>query len=207
MSVDDGFIDRILEGEASEQETAEFQAWLQVPENLQRYGHRATLHSDLRRSLKRRHFQQSALEVNTDGAVTDTVSLQQKLPSPVVRSRRMFVLAVAGLATAVCLVIAFVRSRGDSAPGPAYASVASVVSHVNGVLLKDGLSWNATQIPVGNYELQQGLLNVQFGGGVMVYVEAPARFDAISDKRVVLHRGRLSARVPPEGDRVYGGNS
>ena len=38
-----------------------------------------------------------------------------------------------------------------------------------------------------------------FDGGVMVYVEAPARFDAVSDKRVMLHSGRLSASVPPEG--------
>jgi len=43
------------------------------------------------------------------------------------------------------------------------------------------------------------LLHLQFGGGVMVYLEAPARFDAVSDSRVVLHSGRLSATVPPAG--------
>ena len=199
MSVDDELIDRILEGEASDEEVAEFQAWLQVPENLQRYALRAELHSDLRRSLRRRQIQKSALEVSTGWVVTDKVSSQKKLPSPVVRSQQTLVLTVAGLVTAACILIAFVGPRGNSDPGPAYASMASVVSHVNGVLTKDGSVWNDAQIPVGDYELQKGLLNLQFGGGVMVYVEAPARFDAVNEKRVVLHSGRLSANVPPQG--------
>lgn len=199
MSVDDDFIDRILEGAASDVQAAEFQAWLQVPENLQRYALRAELHSDLRRSLRRRQIQKSALEASSDEAVTDPFSSQEKLPSPVVRSRQTLVLTVAGLVTAACLLIAFMWPRGNSDPSPVYASVASVVSHVNGLLTKDGSTWNDAQIPVGNFELQKGLLNLQFGGGVMVYVEAPARFEAVSDGRVVLHSGRLSARVPPEG--------
>jgi hypothetical protein len=199
MSVNDDFIDRILEGEASDEEAAEFQVWLQDPENLQRYALRAELHSDLRRSLRRRQIQKTALEASTDGAVTDAFSSQKKLPSQLVHSRQTLVLTVVGLVTAACILIAFMWPRGNSDPGPAYVSVASVVSHVSGVLTKDGSDWNDDQIPVGNYELQKGLLNLQFGGGVMVYVEAPARFDAVNDKRVVLHSGRLSARVPPEG--------
>lgn len=199
MFVDDDFIDRILQGKASDQEAAEFQTWLRVPENLHRYALRAELHSDLRRSLRRRHIQKSALEASKDSAVTDTVSSPSQLPSPVVRSRQALVLTVAALVTAAGILIAFVRLGGNSDPGSAYTSVASVVSRVNGVLTKDGSGWNDGQIPVGNYELQEGLLNLQFGGGVMVYVEAPARFEAVSDKRVVLHSGRLSARVPPEG--------
>ena len=34
MSIDDDFIDRVLEGDVSEQESAEFQQWLEVPANL-----------------------------------------------------------------------------------------------------------------------------------------------------------------------------
>ena len=33
----------------------------------------------------------------------------------------------------------------------------------------------------------------------MVYIEAPAQFDAVSGDRLLLHSGRLSASVPPEG--------
>ena len=51
----------------------------------------------------------------------------------------------------------------------------------------------------GEYRLDRGLLHLRFGSGVTVYVEAPARFHAVNGKRVVLHSGRLSANVPPEG--------
>ncbi len=199
MSADDSFIDRVLEGEASDEEVAEFQTWLKVPANLERFALRAELHSDLRRSLRRRNIQKSALDARADGPVADWASLQEKPPSPVFRSKQMLVLMVTGLVTAACILIAFVWPEGNSDSDSADASTASVVSNVNGVLTKDGSQWDETHIPVGDYELQNGLLNLQFGGGVMVYVEAPARFDAVSDKRVVLHTGRLSARVPPEG--------
>ena len=53
MSVDDELIDRILEGEASDEEVAEFETWLQLSANLERFAVRAELHSDLRRSLRR----------------------------------------------------------------------------------------------------------------------------------------------------------
>lgn len=199
MSVNDDLIDRILEGEASDEEAAEFQTWLKVPENLERYAFRSELHSGLRRSLRRRHIQKSALEASTDGPITGSAWSQEKLPSPAFRSRQMLALAVTGLVTAACMLIVLLQPEGNSDPDSTEASAASVVSSVNGVLTKDGSQWDDTQIPEGDYELQKGLLNLQFGGGVMVYVEAPARFDAVSDKRVVLHSGRLSARVPPEG--------
>ena len=83
MSVDDGFIDRILEGAVSDEEAAEFQAWLKVPENLERFALRAELHSDLRRSLRRRQIQKSALDGSTDGLVTDAVSSREQLTSPI----------------------------------------------------------------------------------------------------------------------------
>ncbi|MFN3189412.1 MAG: LamG-like jellyroll fold domain-containing protein [Aureliella sp.] len=199
MSIDDGFIDRVLEGAVSDEEAAEFQSWLKVPANLERFALRAELHSDLRRSLRRRHIQQSALETNAASPVTGPASSREQLPSPVFHSRQTLALVVTGLVTAACIVIALVQPEGNRGPESADASVASVISNVNGLLTKDGMQWNEAQIPVGDYELQKGLLNLQFGGGVMVYVEAPARFDAVSDERVVLHSGRLSARVSPEG--------
>lgn len=199
MYIDDDVIDRILEGEVSDEEVAEFQSWLQDHENLERFALRAELHSDLRRSLRRRQIQKSAVEASTDGLVTEAVSSQEKVRSPVARSRQMLAVAVAGVVTAACILIAFVLPEGNSDPAPADAYAATVISNVNGLLTKGGSQWNDAQIPVGDYELKKGLLNLQFGGWVMVYVEAPARFDAVSDKRVVLHSGRLSARVPPEG--------
>ena len=199
MFVNDELIDRILEGAASDAEAAEFQEWLKAPANLQRFALRAELHSDLRRSLRRRHIQTSALEASTDGPVTDSATARGKLPAPAYRSRQMLVLTITGLVTAACLLIAFMQPAGNSDPKPANVLAATVVSKVNGLLTRSGRQWDDPKLPLGDYELQKGLLNLQFGGGVMVYVEAPARFDAVSDKRVVLHSGRLSARVPPEG--------
>ena len=67
------------------------------------------------------------------------------------------------------------------------------------MLTTDDRDWNGAGLPVGEYRLQQGLLNLQFDNGVMVYLEAPTRFEAVSGKRLVLHAGRLSVAVPPEG--------
>jgi hypothetical protein len=192
MSVNDELIDRILEGAASDEEAAEFQRWLKTPVNLQRFALRAELRSDLRRSLRRRHIQANALEASKDAAAP------QEYPTPVFRLPKMLLMAT-GLVTAACLLITFMRPEDNSNPQPADASAATVVSNVSGLLTKGDQQWDDAKLPMGDYELQKGLLHLQFGGGVMVYVEAPARFDAVSDKRVVLHSGRLSARVPPEG--------
>lgn len=207
MPIDDDFIDRILEGEVSERELAEFQQWLEVPANLQRFTLRAELYSDLRRSLLRQHIQSTALAKNSGVTVPDSVSPQEPLAPPVIRTR-WTVLAAIGLVTAACLLVAFIRSTELGGPAPTDATdvfAASVVSNVSGLLTKSETNqnvdqpWQQTNLPAGTYHLQTGLLHLQFGGGVMVYVEAPAHFDAVSDKRVVLHGGRLSARVPPEG--------
>ncbi len=55
------------------------------------------------------------------------------------------------------------------------------------------------ELVAGDYQLRRGLLHLRFDGGVMVYLEAPAQFNVVSGKRFVLHHGRLSASVPPEG--------
>ncbi len=199
MSVDDDFIDRILEGESSAEEAAEFKRWIEFPANRERFALRAELHSDLRRSLRRRRIQKSALEASTDAAVAESVSSPEKTPVAAFHSRRMLGLTVTGIAVAVCILIAFMWPAGNSDPNAADAHAATVVTNVNGLLSKSGQQWDDARLPTGEYELQKGLFHLQFGGGVMVYLEAPARFDAVSDSRVVLHSGRLSATVPPEG--------
>lgn len=78
-------------------------------------------------------------------------------------------------------------------------AVATLVSRVDAALTYDGELYSGTDLATGRYQLERGLVHLRFGGGVMVYVEAPARFDAVSEKRVILHSGRLSASVPPDG--------
>ena len=199
MSVNDDFIDRILEGDASDEEAAEFQRWLKFPANLERFALRAELHSDLRRSLRRRRIQKSARETRIDAPVAVSASTRKTLPTSLFRSRQMLVLTATGFVTAACLLITFMRSEEIRDPEPANASEATVVSNVSGLLTKGDQQWDDAKLPLGDYELQQGLLHLRFDDGVMVYVEAPARFDVLSGKRLVLHHGRLSANVPPEG--------
>lgn len=198
MPVDEEFIDRILEGEASGSEVAEFQRWLTIPANMERFALRANLHSDLRRSLRRSHIQHNALDAHTDDSANAAPPQRGNTRSQIFRSQGTLLLA-AGLLAAACLLIAFSQPFENERQTPAETSAATVISAVNEVLRRDGRPWNEANLPVGTYELTQGLLNLEFGGGVMVYLEAPAHFYSASDKRLVLHGGRLSARVPPEG--------
>ena len=77
MTVDDKLIDRMLSGEASDDEAAEFQLWLKTPANLQRFASRAELHSNLRRSLRRRHIQADALKSNSKASAIAVASVPQ----------------------------------------------------------------------------------------------------------------------------------
>ncbi|TWU56451.1 FecR protein [Rubripirellula tenax] len=79
------------------------------------------------------------------------------------------------------------------------AVVAQLVSRIDAVLTADSLPWETNEIRVGGYEIERGLVQLEFASGVSVLIEAPARFDAVSAERLVLHAGRLSANVPPEG--------
>ncbi len=197
MSIDDDFIDRVHEGEVSEGEATAFQQWLKVPANLQRFALRGELHSHLRRSLKRRHIQSSVLEASASGSG----SAPSELPAMVVRSRPVLLLTVAGLVTAACVLITFMSMRPEENRNheTANGSAATVVRRVSDLLTKGNQPWDEANLSVGDYELQKGLLHLRFDGGVMVYVEAPARFDVVSGKRLVLQQGRISANVPPDG--------
>lgn len=195
MSIDDEFIDRVLEGDVSEEEAAEFGKWLKVPAHLERFALRGELHAQLRRSLRRRHIQSSVLEPSLSAPVPAAYR------TTVVSRPKVFLLTVTGLVTAACIVFAFLGRRHDGAGVQDQGDLvlATIVSDVSGLLISGGQQWNDTYLSLGEYELQRGLLHLQFEGGVMVYVEAPARFGTASNSRVVLHSGRLSARVPPEG--------
>jgi ferric-dicitrate binding protein FerR (iron transport regulator) len=107
------------------------------------------------------------------------------------------VVALLGAAAAALLFAAFMwfASPGEDQQAP----VATLVTGVDAFLSCDGQPQNDTDLLAGEYRLERGLVHLQFADGVMVYVEAPAHFQAISAARVVLHGGRLSASVPPEG--------
>lgn len=111
------------------------------------------------------------------------------------RTYRGVVMTGAVAAMLLLATIVWVRYPAANIEAP----VATLVSRVDATLTHEGRPYNGMGLAAGNYQLERGLLHLRFGGGVMVYVEAPASFDAASDKRVVLNSGRLSASVPPEG--------
>ncbi len=78
-------------------------------------------------------------------------------------------------------------------------TVATLVEEVNAVLMRSGEPWTEPGLIGGEYRLDRGLLHLRFPGNVMVYVEAPARFEIASEQRLELLGGRVSASVPPEG--------
>ena len=128
----------------------------------------------------------------TDSGVSESIATTNDRPMQTFR-----VVAILGALAASLLIAAFVwlASPNENEQAP----VATLVTDVDAVLLCDGQPCQGTELQVGKYRLNRGLLHLQFDGGVMVYVEAPTHFDAVSDRRVMLHSGRLSARVPPEG--------
>lgn len=110
------------------------------------------------------------------------------------RQRARVVAIVGAISTTLLVVASLWIAR--SAPEP----VANLVAGVDAVLkTRKQVLWDGAELPAGVYTLERGLLHLRFGGGVMVFLEAPARFDAVSDRKIVLHNGRLSASVPPAG--------
>ena len=198
MPVDDELIDRYLDGDASEKEAAKLIEWLDVPANLEYFARRTELHADLRNSLRRRSIQTTALEVCNEGDLIASTKSDQSTSRTVQTRRALAGFGVVALVTVACLLIAFLMLSGEPKPISS-GDLAEVISAIDAVLTRDDTNWDETALPAGEYRLQRGLLHLRFDGGVMVYVEAPAQFDAVSGRRIVLRSGRMSASVPPEG--------
>ena len=77
--------------------------------------------------------------------------------------------------------------------------VASIEQSVHASIFAGEREWTQDEIRAGVYVLNQGLVQIRYATGVTLYLEAPATFEAVDEKRMVLHEGRLSANVPPEG--------
>ncbi|MGB7343162.1 MAG: LamG-like jellyroll fold domain-containing protein [Pirellulaceae bacterium] len=205
MSVDDELIDRFLDGEVSQDETASVIQWLESAANLQRFARRSELHADLRSSLRRRSIQESAIEACDIQNYCEPTALaagsgQQTIPAAsAAGSPAKTKLVLIAFATAATLLIAFMMWPEETQPDSSHEQFATVVSEIDALLTNGDSHWDGTGLVAGNYQLKRGLLNLQFDGGVMVYVEAPAEFNVVSGKRLVLQHGRLSASVPPEG--------
>ncbi|MDX2036286.1 MAG: LamG-like jellyroll fold domain-containing protein [Isosphaeraceae bacterium] len=199
MSIDDELIDRILDGEPSDAEVAEVLRWLDLPGNLGQFALRVEMHADLRRSLRRRKIQAESLPTGGEflGVAPDSEARSNHSRSLV--RRRLFV-GIAALVAALALTLSLDPWKRHRAPGAPSSRTAAIVREVDAVLTtRGGRRWSGAELLAGEYRLEQGLLNLRFDNGVLVFLEAPTHFEAVSGKRLVLHAGRLSVTVPLEG--------
>ncbi|MEP3478952.1 MAG: LamG-like jellyroll fold domain-containing protein [Fuerstiella sp.] len=198
MSVDDELIDRFLDGELTSDETASVVEWLESAANLRYFANRAELHVDLRGSLRRRGIQESAMDPCEP--TVRVADLDQRVASPARAVGVHFkALLYIGVATVASLLFTLWGVPKGPPPDSSQRTLATIVSEVDALLTGKDIDWEQAELVAGDYQLKRGLLNLRFDGGVMVYVEAPAEFNIISGKRLVLQHGRLSASVPPEG--------
>ena len=201
-------IDLYLEGELPECEWDTLQQWLQNPDNQQRFLRRVELHADLRRSLTRQHLQQSALqEANLQEAGLQESNLPDakmhgaNLSEPANR-RRLWLLFATPLALLVLMSLGIPqppREPTSSVTSSDTVALARIEYEVNARLRQGAAVWPQASLPPGEYSLDQGLLQLRYARGVMVYMEAAARVEAVSRSVVGLHEGRWSASVPPAG--------
>jgi hypothetical protein len=54
-------------------------------------------------------------------------------------------------------------------------------------------------LPQGPYDLKAGLIELEYASGVLLTVEAPARFELVDETIFRLAHGRVAAHVPPQG--------
>lgn len=67
--------------------------------------------------------------------------------------------------------------------------------HKGGIAVKVA---SGQAIRAAAYQLEAGTMEMRYASGATVIIQAPARFDLVSESLVKLQRGRLSARVPEE---------
>ncbi len=138
------------------------------------YLNAVNVHASLRRRFS------SGVESQQSGDVTSVRSV----------SRRSLAI---GLATAACLaLIVGVTVRSFSIPQPP-----AVVAQVVGAYRDAGLAYSTGEtVEPGPMVVSRGLVRLDFLNGARVTVEGPARLELIDEKRLVLHRGLVTATIP-----------
>ncbi|MGI9472405.1 MAG: LamG-like jellyroll fold domain-containing protein [Rubripirellula sp.] len=115
---------------------------------------------------------------------------------------------VVGVAAVILVVVIGGRRDDKPAATPLTPVVATFVNRIDAVILRDARQWDSDELRAGRYIVERGLIHLRFPTGVTVLIESPADFEAIEPngddggngkEKLVLHSGRMSAIVPPEG--------
>ena len=167
------WIDKSLSETATEEEAKALeQRLLCDAEARAHYLNEVYLHSSLRRRFSVDPEQVSSLNI---------------VPN---KNRRRFVIGLA-VAASLALVAGILSILESDSKSP--ASIAQVV----GAYRSDGSAYVAGElVTVGNHSLDRGLMRLDFSNGARVTIEGPAEFEISSEKRMVLHRGVVTATIP-----------
>ncbi len=77
------------------------------------------------------------------------------------------------------------------------SSPTAVITHVVGAYGDTGLAYSAGElVEPGHLVVSRGLMRLDFSSGARVTIEGPAQLEVINEKRVVLHRGVVTATIP-----------
>lgn len=115
------------------------------------------------------------------------------------RRRARYAAAVGVLLCVSMVLIAVVLQTDGEKAGLDGPTVARVTDRIDAVGTANEAEWTGDVTLGGEYGLERGLVRLAYPSGVSVLIEAPARFAATAEDRILLHEGRLSATVTPEG--------
>ncbi len=84
---------------------------------------------------------------------------------------------------------------------PELQNYIAVVTNAEGALWEgdDASVMVGSALKAGLVELCEGRVEIELDSGVQLAIEGPARFELVDEKGGLLHQGKLSAHVPPEG--------
>ncbi len=191
---------RCLDGEASQEEWAQFEALLrEEPEFRRDYLRYLNVDSGL---------------AELPRAVASVAESVDRVPQPARNGVDRLALGDWWKVAAVLVVFVggiwgafyqgFDRNRTSAALGEERVHLAELDDNGVAVLTRvAGLQGTATDewrtgatIPPGTMEWDAGLLQLEFYGGATLVAEGPAKIEVLDESRVICHLGRLRAHVP-----------
>jgi hypothetical protein len=190
MDVNDELLDRFLDGEASNDESAHVIAWLESNHNMKELVERAEIHSDLRRSLQRRSIQQEALKAVSADAQKDTPEPRLVQASDRPRKPRLgYAIFAIGLATAASLAVMFLSPSEPNAP-------IARIAYQSNACWRDQERSQGDAIGTGVLRLDAGIVRLNFANGATITLQGPAKFEILDTNQTRLNHGILTAHIP-----------
>ncbi len=167
------------------------------PAYLTHYLDEVSLHVSLHRFHRGKEYAEGPFASGTLQEARQTMRAHQHASRVKTARRRLLPFAAAAVALlAACSFFAFDAFFGD---GRELKAAVAYVAYEDNAVWNGPESFEAgTRLGAGPIELASGIARLDFVNGVIVTLEGPARFEILSQNRMLLHSGRLTAKVPPQ---------